>query len=151
MLYALSPRYVETGKAAILAAGGEPSAAMLFGLLFFVEVPSPLSLAGLVLTVIALSFPCAPGREEAPPVRRNGPPLHPHLPLSRPSPGRPPPGSVLPHVLYALSLRDVETGKAAILAAGGEPSAAMLFGLLFFAEVPTVLSLAGLVLTVIAL
>ena len=54
VLYALSPRYVETGKAAILAAGGEPSAAMLFGLLFFVEVPSPLSLAGLVLTVIAL-------------------------------------------------------------------------------------------------
>lgn len=69
VLYTLSLRYVETGKAAILAAGGEPSAAMLFGLLFFVEVPSFLSLAGLVLTIIALSFLCAPGRkEESPPV-----------------------------------------------------------------------------------
>jgi drug/metabolite transporter (DMT)-like permease len=67
VLYTLSLQYVETGKAAILAAGGEPSAAMLFGLLFFVEVPSVLSLAGLVLTVIALSFLCAPGREEGAP------------------------------------------------------------------------------------
>lgn len=59
--------------------------------------------------------------------------------------------SVLPYVLFTGSLRYVETGKAAILAAGGEPSAAMLFGMLFFAEIPTLLSLAGLVLTVIAL
>ena len=59
--------------------------------------------------------------------------------------------SVLPYVLYTVALIYMETGKASILAAGGEPMAAMLLGMLFFSEIPTLLSLAGLVLTVIAL
>ena len=59
--------------------------------------------------------------------------------------------SVLPYVLFTLSLNYVEAGKASILTAGGEPSAAMLFGLIFFAEMPTMLSFAGLVITIAAL
>lgn len=59
--------------------------------------------------------------------------------------------SVLPYVLYTIALAHVETGKVSILAAGGEPMAAMLLGMLFFSEIPTILSLIGLILTIIAL
>lgn len=59
--------------------------------------------------------------------------------------------SVLPYVLYTLSLIYVETGKTSILAAGSEPIAAMILGLLFFSEIPTILSLIGLILTIFAL
>lgn len=58
--------------------------------------------------------------------------------------------SVLPYVFYTLSLNYMEAGKASILAAG-EPVAAMVFGLLFFSEKPTALSVFGLVLTTAAL
>ena len=59
--------------------------------------------------------------------------------------------SVLPYVLYTVALTYVETGKTSILAAGAEPTAAMLLGMIFFSEIPTVLSLIGLVVTIIAL
>ena len=59
--------------------------------------------------------------------------------------------SVLPYVLYTVALTYVETGKTSILAAGAEPTTAMLLGMLFFSEVPTILSLIGLVVTIIAL
>lgn len=58
--------------------------------------------------------------------------------------------SVLPYVFYTLGLNYMEAGKASILAAG-EPVAAMVFGLIFFAEKPTALAVAGLVLTTGAL
>lgn len=59
--------------------------------------------------------------------------------------------SVLPYVLYTVALNYVETGKASILAAGGEPIAAVVFGLLFYHEMPTVLTLLGLAITIVAL
>ena len=58
--------------------------------------------------------------------------------------------SVLPYVCYTLGLKFMDAGKASILAAC-EPVAAMVFGILFFREMPTALSLAGLCLTVLAL
>lgn len=58
--------------------------------------------------------------------------------------------SVLPYVLYTVSLKYVEAGKASILAAG-EPVAAMIFGVVFYSEIPTVLAVVGLVLTISAL
>ncbi len=59
--------------------------------------------------------------------------------------------SVLPYVLYTVALTQVETGIASILASGGEPIAAMLFGLAFFSEIPTLLSFTGLLVVVAAL
>ena len=59
--------------------------------------------------------------------------------------------SVLPYVLYTFSLSYIEAGKTSILAAGGEPIAAMILGMLFFSEIPTILSLIGLLFTIIAL
>lgn len=63
-LYTWSLNYIEVGKVSIITAGGEPSAAMLFGLVFFGEWPSLLSIGGLVLTVFALSILCAPEKKQ---------------------------------------------------------------------------------------
>lgn len=59
--------------------------------------------------------------------------------------------SVLPYAFYALALKYKESGIVSILAAGAEPVAATILGLLFFGESPTVLSISGLVLTIVAL
>lgn len=59
--------------------------------------------------------------------------------------------SILPALLYNASLARVETGRAAILAAAGEPSAATVFGAVIYKEIPSVLSLAGLAVVIIAL
>ncbi len=58
--------------------------------------------------------------------------------------------AVLPYALYTVSIRYMEAGKASILAAG-EPVAAMVFGALLFDETPTVLAIAGLMMTLAAL
>ena len=59
--------------------------------------------------------------------------------------------SVLPYIFFTIGLIYAETGTASILGAAGEPAAATIFGLIIYAEVPSVLSIAGLVLTIIAL
>ena len=58
---------------------------------------------------------------------------------------------VLPYALYSLSLVYMENGRVAILAGGGEPVAAFVFGMIFYHEMPTALNLLGLVVTVAAL
>jgi drug/metabolite transporter (DMT)-like permease len=60
VLFTWSLHYVDAGKAAILAAGGEPSAAMVFGIIFFNEIPSILGIIGLIITIIAISILCKP-------------------------------------------------------------------------------------------
>ena len=57
---------------------------------------------------------------------------------------------IMPYILYTVSLSHIEAGKASILASG-EPVAAMIFGLIFYSEIPTVLSVCGLALTIAAL
>lgn len=59
--------------------------------------------------------------------------------------------SILPYILYTACLSHIETGKASILAASGEPTAAMIFGIIFFLEVPSFLSLFGVILTITAI
>lgn len=59
--------------------------------------------------------------------------------------------SILPYVLYTIALKYIDTSKASILAAGGEPIAAMIFGFIFFSEVPTIISFGGIIVTIIAL
>ena len=49
--------------------------------------------------------------------------------------------NILPYICYTWSLHYVDAGKAAILAAGGEPAAAMIFGIIFFGEIPSVLGI----------
>ncbi len=58
--------------------------------------------------------------------------------------------SVLPYTLYTLSLNYLEMGVVSILTFG-EPVAATLFGALIFKEEPTLLSIIGLVVTILAL
>ena len=58
--------------------------------------------------------------------------------------------SVLPYILYTFSIRYIDAGMASILASG-EPVAAMIFGVIFFSEIPTVLSVVGIVLIIMAL
>lgn len=59
--------------------------------------------------------------------------------------------SVLPYILFTLSLRYADAGKTSILAAGTEPIAALILGLIFYQEVPTVLAVVGMAITIIAL
>lgn len=58
--------------------------------------------------------------------------------------------SVFPYICFTIALNYIEAGKVAILASG-EPVAAMIFGILFFQEIPTLLSLFGLFLVLLAL
>lgn len=58
--------------------------------------------------------------------------------------------SVLPYICFTIALNYVEAGTVAILASG-EPIAAMLFGIFFYQEIPTILSLIGLFLVLFAL
>ena len=52
-LYSLSMRYMEAGKASILASS-EPAAAMLFGAVLYAETPGILSICGLCFTITAV-------------------------------------------------------------------------------------------------
>ena len=49
---------MENGRVAILAGGGEPVAAFVFGIIFYHEMPTALNLLGLVVTVAALTLMC---------------------------------------------------------------------------------------------
>lgn len=58
--------------------------------------------------------------------------------------------SILPYIFYTISLNYIEAGKASILASC-EPVAATFFGVLFFNEIPTPLSILGLITVMFAL
>ena len=52
-LYTVAIQFMDAGKVSILAAG-EPGAAMAFGMLFFLEIPTPVEFVGMALTVAAI-------------------------------------------------------------------------------------------------
>ena len=58
--------------------------------------------------------------------------------------------AVCPYALYTVALDHMEAGKASILCSC-EPVAAMVFGFFFFGEIPTVLSITGLIIVLVAL
>ena len=66
IIYTWSLKYVDTGKAAILTAGGEPAAAMIFGIVFFGEIPGIIGFSGLIITIIGISILCSPDRRHEP-------------------------------------------------------------------------------------
>ena len=59
--------------------------------------------------------------------------------------------SILPYIFITLALLYAEAGMVSILASGAEPVAAVFFGVLFYSEVPTLLMLVGIALTIAAL
>lgn len=59
--------------------------------------------------------------------------------------------SVLPYVFFTIALLHSETGLVSIIGAAGEPVAATVFGLIIYAEVPSILSFIGLAVTIAAL
>ena len=65
VLYNSAISRIEVGTASILAACGEPTAAAVFGLVFFAEIPSPLMLAGMVMAIASISIMCMPSKGTA--------------------------------------------------------------------------------------
>lgn len=57
----------------------------------------------------------------------------------------------LPYIFSTVSLEHVDSGIASILLSGAEPFAALIFGLIFYSEVPTLLMSCGFILTIIAM
>lgn len=57
---------------------------------------------------------------------------------------------IFPYALYTLSLKYMDAGKASILCSC-EPIAATIFGIVLYNETPTILSLVGLVIVLVAL
>lgn len=58
--------------------------------------------------------------------------------------------AVVPYVIYTYSMSFMDAGKASILASA-EPVAAMVFGALLFSEMPSLLMVGGMLLTVAAI
>lgn len=58
--------------------------------------------------------------------------------------------AVCPYAFYTVALDHMEAGKASILCFC-EPVAAMVFGFFFFRKIPTVLSIAALIIVLIEL
>ncbi|QHK17485.1 EamA family transporter [Methanomassiliicoccaceae archaeon DOK] len=64
ILYTTAMARMEGGTASILAAAGEPTAAAVFGAMFFTEIPSPLMLLGMVLAIGSMALMCMPSESE---------------------------------------------------------------------------------------
>ena len=57
----------------------------------------------------------------------------------------------LPYILSTLSLKYIDSGISSIFMSGAEPLAALIFGLLIYSEVPSLLMFFGFILTIIAM
>ena len=57
----------------------------------------------------------------------------------------------LPYIFSTLSLKYIDSGTSSILLSGAEPFAALIFGFLIYAEIPTPLMFCGFILTIIAM
>ena len=57
----------------------------------------------------------------------------------------------LPYIFSTVSLNYIDSGVSSILLSGAEPFAALIFGLIIYAEVPTPLMFCGFLLTLIAM
>ena len=57
----------------------------------------------------------------------------------------------LPYIFSTLSLKHIDSGISSILLSGAEPFAALIFGLLLYSEVPSMLMFCGFIITIIAM
>ena len=71
ILYTTAMSRMEGGTASILAAAGEPTAAAVFGLLFFTEIPTPLMLVGMVIAIGSMAVMCMPSGSNRSPAAQN--------------------------------------------------------------------------------
>ena len=62
LLFNIALGRADTGKVSILAAGAEPSAAMIIGAIVYMEIPGIIPIAGLIITIVAMSVICKSGR-----------------------------------------------------------------------------------------
>ena len=58
--------------------------------------------------------------------------------------------TILPYIFYNLALNHIEAGMASVLGSA-EPVAAMIFGVIIYREIPSVISIIGLVIVLVAL
>ena len=56
--------------------------------------------------------------------------------------------SLLPNLFFNISFVHLESGVVSILASGAEPTAALIFGILIFSEIPTLIGFIGMVIVV---
>ena len=59
--------------------------------------------------------------------------------------------SLLPNLLFAIAFMFIDSGVASILASGAEPTAALLFGLFVYREVPTVFGVIGMFIVIVSM
>ena len=57
----------------------------------------------------------------------------------------------LPYILSTISLNYMDSGVSSILLSGAEPLAALIFGLIIYAEIPSLIMFCGFILSVIAM
>ncbi|WP_298523806.1 DMT family transporter [uncultured Methanobrevibacter sp.] len=57
----------------------------------------------------------------------------------------------LPYIFSTLSLKHIDSGVSSILLSGAEPFAALIFGLLLYSEVPSMIMFCGFIITIIAM
>lgn len=57
----------------------------------------------------------------------------------------------VPYIFSTLSLNYIDSGVSSILLSGAEPFAALLFGFIFYAEIPTLMMFLGFILTIAAM
>lgn len=57
----------------------------------------------------------------------------------------------LPYILSTVSLNYIDSGISSILLSGAEPLAALIFGILIYSEIPTILMFCGFILTIMAM
>ena len=57
----------------------------------------------------------------------------------------------LPYIFSTLSLKYMDSGVSSILLSGAEPLAALIFGLVLYSEVPSMLMFCGFIITIIAM
>lgn len=57
----------------------------------------------------------------------------------------------LPYILSTLSLNYMDSGVSSIMLSGAEPFAALVFGLVIYSEIPSILMFCGFIITVIAM
>ena len=57
----------------------------------------------------------------------------------------------LPYIFSTLSLKYIDSSTSSILLSGAEPFAALIFGLIFYCETPSMLMFCGFIMTIIAM